>query len=144
MPEFYSNAANEHGRGLDEFTRGYIMALYFTDSGDWDEEKTDEENSDNGNSFDTEDELSADSLARIIADCTSFQASFADDLAQYREATGRSLEHAGHDFWLTRNGHGAGFWDRGDDACLDRLTDASKAYGPADCYRGDDGMVYIC
>lgn len=24
------------------------------------------------------------------------------------------IEQAGHDFWLTRNGHGAGFWDRGD------------------------------
>jgi hypothetical protein len=22
------------------------------------------------------------------------------------------LEQAGHDFWLTRNGHGTGFWDR--------------------------------
>tara|TARA_R110002012_G_scaffold295739_1_gene492457 strand:+ start:107 stop:430 length:324 start_codon:yes stop_codon:yes gene_type:complete len=22
-------------------------------------------------------------------------------------------EQAGHDFWLTRNGHGSGFWDRG-------------------------------
>lgn len=23
-----------------------------------------------------------------------------------------TAEHFGHDFWLTRNGHGAGFWDR--------------------------------
>ena len=26
---------------------------------------------------------------------------------------GMNEEQIGHDFWLTRNGHGAGFWDRG-------------------------------
>ena len=26
---------------------------------------------------------------------------------------GIDVEQSGHDFWLTRNGHGAGFWDRG-------------------------------
>jgi hypothetical protein len=46
---------------------------------------------------------------------------------------------AGHDFWLTRNGHGAGFWD-GDwpEAAGEALTKASKAYGSVDLhvYRG--------
>lgn len=35
----------------------------------------------------------------------------------------------GHDFALTRNGHGAGFWDRGYGDVGDRLTDAARAYG---------------
>jgi hypothetical protein len=50
---------------------------------------------------------------------------------------------AGHDFWLTRNGHGAGFWD-GDwpDDAGKKLTDASHAYGSSDLYIGDDGKVY--
>lgn len=26
----------------------------------------------------------------------------------------QTIEQAGHDLWLTRCGHGAGFWDRGD------------------------------
>ncbi len=42
---------------------------------------------------------------------------------------------AGHDFWLTRNRHGAGFWD-GDwpepDATI--LTDASHAFGEQNLY----------
>lgn len=38
-------------------------------------------------------------------------------------------ERAGHDFWLTRNGHGAGFWDRGLGDLGDRLTEAAKVYG---------------
>lgn len=38
-------------------------------------------------------------------------------------------EQAGHDFALTRNGHGAGFWDRGLGAQGDRLTEACRPYG---------------
>jgi hypothetical protein len=49
---------------------------------------------------------------------------------------------AGHDFWLTRNHHGAGFWDRGHDEWLGKhLTDAAHAYGSADLIRGDDGVI---
>ena len=40
-----------------------------------------------------------------------------------------SAELAGHDFALTRNGHGTGFWDRGLGAIGDMLTDACKPYG---------------
>ena len=37
---------------------------------------------------------------------------------------------AGHDFWLTRNGHGAGFWD-GDYPESEEtiLTDAARTFG---------------
>jgi hypothetical protein len=38
----------------------------------------------------------------------------------------------GHDFWLTRNRHGAGFWDRGLGERGQRLTDAAHAYGESD------------
>jgi hypothetical protein len=52
----------------------------------------------------------------------------------------------GHDFWLTRNGHGAGFWDRfsgGQGATYGRLlTQAAEAYGTCDLYIGDDGRVH--
>ena len=53
------------------------------------------------------------------------------------------LPAAGHDFWLTRCGHGAGFWDGDwDDAAGRRLTDAARVYGNVDLYVGDDGLVY--
>ncbi len=42
-------------------------------------------------------------------------------------------KQAGHDFWLTRNGHGAGFWD-GDYEKGDELTSASKPYGEEGLY----------
>lgn len=50
---------------------------------------------------------------------------------------------AGHDFWLTRCGHGAGFWD-GDwpEPHATSLDNASKAFGNVDLYVGDDGRIY--
>ena len=43
-------------------------------------------------------------------------------------------EQAGHDFYLTRNGHGAGFWDRGTGAAGDELSDAARPYGSVDWF----------
>jgi len=40
-----------------------------------------------------------------------------------------AMEQHGHDFALTRNGHGAGFWDRGYGEDGDTLSDAARAYG---------------
>jgi hypothetical protein len=51
-------------------------------------------------------------------------------------------EQFGHDFWLTRNGHGAGFWDRGLGDIGDKLTEHCKAFGAVDLYVGDDGKIY--
>lgn len=50
---------------------------------------------------------------------------------------------AGHDLWLTRNGHGAGFWDRGLGSLGTRLTEAAHVMGNCDVYVGDDGKVYL-
>lgn len=52
-------------------------------------------------------------------------------------------EQLGHDFWLTRNHHGAGFWDRGLGELGDALTDIAESYGSSDLYVGDDGAIYV-
>lgn len=56
----------------------------------------------------------------------------------------------GHDLWLTRQGHGAGFWDGDwatshDDPSIGRwLTDAvAKPYGSTYIYLGDDGWLHF-
>lgn len=54
-----------------------------------------------------------------------------------------SEEQVGHDFWLTRNGHGAGFWDRGLGKIGQELTENCKTYGSCDLYVSDDGHVNI-
>lgn len=50
-------------------------------------------------------------------------------------------EQHGHDFALTRNGHGAGFWDRGYGAVGDRLTEAAQAYGEHSVLTDDGSTV---
>jgi len=41
---------------------------------------------------------------------------------------------AGHDFYLTREGHGAGFWDRGLGMVGDALTVVAKPWGSSDYF----------
>ena len=50
-------------------------------------------------------------------------------------------EHIGHNFWLTRNGHGCGFWSRGLGKIGDELTIAAKVYGSVYMY-ANDGKFY--
>lgn len=95
-------------------------------------------------------DLAPELLAQMTADCAKFESENAADIALgCTRGSGEftATEQAGHDFWLTRNGHGAGFWDGdwrdGDDRRREtRLTIAAKAFGPCDLYVGDDGRIY--
>ncbi len=51
----------------------------------------------------------------------------AGDIAQYMEHVGP--EQFAHDFVLTANRHGAGFWDRGLGKLGERLTEMAHGYG---------------
>jgi len=84
------------------------------------------------------DDLSAETLERMRSDVSEFVQS---NKAALRES-GLSDEQIGHDFWLTRNGHGTGFWDRGIGSLGDALTRAAKHSGSADLYIGDDGNIH--
>jgi hypothetical protein len=113
---------------LDEFTRQFLETALWS-STDWETDKP----LDDTHSIE---DFAPATLAELVADCEAFQADNADDIAA-------DPSRAGHDFWLTRCGHGAGFWD-GDwphDAGK-RLTAAAKVYGNVDLYVGDDGLVY--
>jgi hypothetical protein len=84
---------------------------------------------------------------KLHADCKDFIKSNAADLLAYKEQKSHapeydSFECAGHDFWLTRHGHGVGFWDRGLGELGERLSKASKTYSEVDLYLGDDLKVY--
>lgn len=53
----------------------------------------------------------------------------------------RDLEQAGHDFILTRNHHGAGFWDRGYGDAGDELTKFAHTFGELSVYVDDAGRL---
>lgn len=62
-------------------------------------------------------------IVEAVHECYDFCTDLDDELAEL------DAEQVGHDFYLTRNGHGAGFWDRGLGEVGDRLSDAAKVYG---------------
>ena len=84
------------------------------------------------------DDLTPSTLEEIREECRQFIAANHRDLA----AAGVDAGQAGHDFYLTRNSHGAGFWDRGNGAAGDRLADAARVWGSSELYAGDDGKLY--
>ncbi len=136
MPEFMldhgSIEASRQFRKLDMFTQSYIEAIFWTDA-----------SPDNDDCADaTLAELSAETLAAIVDDCRDFQASNVELLEQ-AYATNYDAAHAGMDFWLTRNGHGAGFWDRGLGKIGEELTKNAKPYGTQSLCRGDDDYLYL-
>lgn len=49
----------------------------------------------------------------------------------------------GHDFWLTRNRYGAGFWDRGWGVVGEKLTKIAESFRERSAYVGDDNKVHI-
>ena len=139
---------------LDEFTKAYITcALWATN---------DESDDSGGEPLDKNydyDNITAKTVFAMIADCKRFQAENAELIATGETVSGSDgpytpEQRAGHDFWLTRHHHGAGFWD-GDwrtpwvvpspgGAVLvattvgDLLTEASQKYGEfyLEVYRG--------
>lgn len=119
----------------DAFTRSYLETLLWS--------STDSD----GNPLDDEysiSDLSPDVIREAARDCAKFQAENADDIEAWPEASAsRSAIRAGHDFALTRNRHGAGFWD-GDwpDDAGERLTAAAHKFGEISLYDGDDGVIY--
>ena len=88
--------------------------------------------------------LSADNLSPAAArdaeaDIEAFVKSCLEDRPDVFD--GIAPDMIGYDFWLTRNGHGAGFWDRGLGERGDWLTSMSKPYGSARMYVIADDVV---
>lgn len=82
-------------------------------------------------------DIAQEALDVMEADCRKF---FAEN-----EECQTDPDSAGHDFWLTRNHHGAGFWD-GDweEETGEKLTKASHRFGESTLYVGDDNQLYVC
>ena len=88
------------------------------------------------------DDISPDTLAAMEDDCRTFQRDNGEDITSQEKQIGDEGQ-AGHDFWLTRNGHGSGFWDGyWSQEAGDRLTKACYVYGGFDLYVGDDGLIH--
>jgi hypothetical protein len=96
---------------------------------------------------DNEQPLDRDYSADDLSDEAKVKA--CNDLESFVTKAGTLLDgldptDVAHDFWLTRNGHGCGFWDGDyDDSIGEQLTMLSKQFGETDLYVGDDGKLYF-
>lgn len=120
---------------LDTFTRAYIECALWSIT-------EISENGEMGEPLEDNygiDDIAPDTLAEMIRDCAMFQRDNADLIHELSEP---KKELAGHDFWLTRNRHGAGFWDGNwPKEVADRLTAYSHLTGSYDLMT-DNGLIY--
>lgn len=74
------------------------------------------------------------------------------DIAKFEKMAKKELEdldaedsQIGHDIFLSRNGHGAGFFDRdyADQEILDKLQDYAEKLGSVDAYVSDDKEIEV-
>ena len=118
---------------FEEFFKSYICtALWSTNDFDDDGNALDE-------TYDITD-IDTTTLAQLRIEAWFFFRDNYDDIVA--EKTENNISHAGHDFWLTRNGHGAGFWDGDWPLSGDKLDTACEQYPEIDLYVGDDGAIY--
>jgi len=113
--------------------RGYVIAALWS--------SLDEE----GNPLDCDFSLcdiATESLISAWAECSHFHRENETDLAHLDDDLG------GHDFWLSRNRHGSGFFDESVNdefakLAMRQLTHASHTYGEVDLYIGDDHKLHF-
>jgi len=87
------------------------------------------------------DDIAFSSLLSMARECRDFMHAHEKDLRRYCVRMS-GMEAAGHDFWLTKNRHGSGFWDQGLGELGRRLSENAKVYGSTDLYLGDDGKIH--
>jgi hypothetical protein len=121
---------------LDIFTRHYLLAALWTE----DDDAPSGEYSTSGRPEKLFPRFPQKSLEKAQTDCVRFQS----DNKALLIASGMDDKNAGHNFWLTRNGHGTGFWDRDlPDDTGEKLTLAAKEFGEVWMYRGRGGWFYF-
>jgi hypothetical protein len=134
--EWYTQAGHvgeSQPKRLDAFTRQYIDTALWS--------STDNANESGGEPLDknyNSSDIDPATMTAMIADCVKFQEQFADLLS----ASGIDDERAGHCLWLSRNGHGSGFFDEDtiDEEFQEKLQDAAESYGEVNL-QVDDGVI---
>jgi len=97
------------------FLSAYVEAIYFTETGDLEQPDVDAE-------------LCEDFSRESVIDCLAMYSRMACYLSD------DNIEQAGHDFWLTRNHHGTGYWDRPEiygESYTGVFTTYAEAFGEA-------------
>lgn len=135
-PQRYIDSTPLHRIGrpkLDEFTRSYAACALWSSNDNSDPETGGEPMDRNYDIDDIEDET----LWDMVDDCANFRQQHAGLLEQ----SGLSDDRAGFCFWLSRCGHGSGFFDEGTEVD-DELQEAAEVFGNVDLEVSDEGTIY--
>lgn len=128
-----ANSWLNEGYGDEKFFDAYVEAALWSSTDDNDEPL--DRNYDKG-------DIAEETLAKMKSDCLKFR----KENYELYDDNGWDDEQAGHDFWLSRNGHGAGFFDKqSEDGSYDvgeKLQKIAKSYGTFDLIVGDDGQIH--
>ena len=125
---------------LEDFVDSYIEAALWSTNDESDEsggEPLDQNYDSSDIAEETEDEMVAD-CKQFLDKAWSLLEEAPDEIDGYPK-----IEMAGYDFWMTRNGHGVGFWESEWPKSIgEKLTKLSKRFGTYNLYVGDDGKIY--
>lgn len=127
---------------LKDLVAGYVDAMLWA-------EHTEHDGKDQG-SFEScgyaQDDIALSAAKEIVRDCQAF-CEIHSTLWEF-DAQGNPLAEKadlyaiGQNFYLSRNGHGAGFFDSGMSEAR-ALQQAAKTYGTQGLYLGDNGKLYV-
>lgn len=124
-------------QSLDAFTKAYLVAALWSSTGE-DSEPLDK-------SFNVND-YSQEAIDKAVTECAAFRSANDTRLV----AANIDEKEAGHCFWLSRAGHGSGYFDCKDHrspdiecAACNELQKAAQKVGNLDLYPGDDGRLYF-
>jgi len=112
----------------DEMTKHYVIAALWS--------STDDE----GNPLDdkyTSEDITPETLLEMKEECFEFVQYNLELILESEQGEAQT----GHDFWLTRNHHGAGFWDRGLGEVGKKLTVAAHSAEGRTLFICDDGKI---
>ena len=125
---------------LDEFTLGFIWAALWS--------STDKQGRPIDDNYSIAD-FSKTAIQAIIKDCENFQNQHHEtlkklyDSARVEGSRKFETEHAGHDYWLVRNGHAPSFWNQAPSELTEELNKISIASGPSELIVQDHHLLEV-
>lgn len=118
---------------LSPFVKQYLITALWSSN--------DESTPDGGEPFDRNfslEDFAPAAIARAKKDCQEFLAKTYNIISDF------DMTDVAHDFWLTRNHHGAGFWDGDYPKKEGRLlTELCHKFNEVYLYLGDDNKIHM-
>ena len=114
------------------FIKGYITCALWSSTND------------NGDPLDgdPDNHLSTKTSKQMAVDCIAFLEKTREYIENEPISRADKYGRAGHDFWLTRNGHGAGFWDGDWPKNGDILTKIAEEFCEFTLHQCGDKSIY--